>query len=397
MGRAGSLALFLPVFICCAAAVRKSAPLTPDEAAAGFWERLNSVKSFRFDLRYHTDVPFKIAADFDGARENSDREAWEGDWWRGGEHGRVLLRAAGATQYEREGAGWRRVQRGLETRILDQAEPVLRGVRLRHLRSEHGRHVYEFEPEVPILDPTQTRRLFGLVEIDSRSGLPLRVYCHDSSKTAEWELRFAGFGRAARIEVPFLPAQETEAEPDRRLGRAEWGQALRVLDDRLARLGVEYRLRRTRSGLTLELDRAFSAAQTALLLGAGRVEVWAGRRATDSLPSDSLRVVGLAGDAARLMALTRRVATAEDLEVEPRLELPVDPKLGVKLRGSRAVADSGSTFVLLVDARALGTALSDRTGDLLFRDLGSEDAVRIVAALAESGALPAGFKAVERR
>ena len=384
------------VLLACTQAVRRSA-VGPEDAARGYWDKLNTAKSFSFDLRYHTDVPFKISASFRGTRQSTDRESWDGEWMRGAEREPVTLRAAGPVQYERDGGVWRRTQRGLETKILDQAGPVLRGVKLRPAGRERGRYVYEFNPEVPIIDPAQTRKLLGRLELDARTGLPLRVYCSDSVKAAEWELKFSGYNHPVKIDVPFLPVQMVEVVPNRRLSRTEWAEAARVVEARLTSMGTECRISRTRAGFRLELDRAFSPGHLGLMVGRGQVEVWSGSPAGDSLVRNTAIVVGIGGDAARRIRLGRRLAGPDDLELQPRLDLPVDPRIAASFPALRGAAFRDSMVVLLVDGAAVSSGVPDSSGDLLFGDIGGEDMVRILAAVAEHGALPAAFTVAGRR
>jgi hypothetical protein len=65
--------------------------------------------------------------------------------------------------------------------------------------------------------------------------------------------------------------------------------------------------------------------------------------------------------------------------------------LAAGLEVSVAVSDTSETAVLVVDRKALSAARPDRSGRLVFQDIGSEDDVRVIAALAAAGVLPAGF------
>jgi len=327
----------------------------PGGCGKGYWDKLNTAKSFSFDLRYHTDVPFKISASFRGTRQSTDRESWDGEWMRGAEREPVTLRAAGPVQYERDGGVWRRTQRGLETKILDQAGPVLRGVKLRPAGRERGRYVYEFNPEVPIIDPAQTRKLLGRLELDARTGLPLRVYCSDSVKAARMG------AQVQRLQPPGEDRRALSSGPDGGGGAESAtqpnrvGGGARVVEARLTSMGTECRISRTRAGFRLELDRAFSPGQLGLMVGRGQVEVWSGSPAGDSLVRDTAIVVGIGGDAARRIRLGRRLAGPDDLELQPRLDLPVDPRIAASFPALRGAAFRDSMVVLLVDGAAVSS------------------------------------------
>jgi len=166
----------------CASLLRAPQPMAPEQAGAGAWERLTRLESFGFTLAFHTDVPFPIEVRFAGRRVQPDREMWAGCMRRRTETSRVELRAEGPDQYEKEQSGWRRTMRGIETRILEQGEGALRGRPLEFAGVEHGHYRYTFKPDLPILDPTRSKKLRGVMEVDPRSGLPVRLYCSDSAR-----------------------------------------------------------------------------------------------------------------------------------------------------------------------------------------------------------------------
>ena len=361
--------------------------MSPEQAGGRAWERLTELESFRFTLTFHTDVPLPIEVRFAGVRERPDREAWSGYMRHRADVSRVELRAEGPDQYEKERSGWRRTIRGVETRILEQGEGSLRGQPLVFAGTERGRYLFTFRPEVPIIDPSRTKKLGGVMEVDPRSGLPLRVYCADSARTAEWELTLGWFNRGGTVEVPYEPAMTVEARPARPLSRAEFGRAFGVLNQRLARLGWDCRLRRTARGLSLLLGQPKSRRQIGLLFSRGRIEVWQGRRLQAGETTDTAATVEVGGDASRRVALDRLLAVNERIAAEVRAVGP----LAAVLEVSVAAPDSTGPVVLLLDRQALATAEPDRNGRNVFQDIGSEDDVRVIAALAAVGVMPADF------
>ena len=361
--------------------------MTPEQSGARAWERLTKLESFRFTLTFHTDRPLPIEVRFAGAHERPDREVWSGYMRRRADMSRVELRAEGSDQYEKERSGWRRTIRGVETKILEQGEGPFRGQSLVFAGTERGRYLFTFRPEVPILDPTRTKKLSGVLEVDPRSGLPLRVYCADSARTAEWELTLGRFNRAGAVEVPYEPAMTVEARPARPLSRAESGRAVGILSQRLAKLGWDCRLRRTARGLSLLLGQPKSRHQVELLFSRGRVEVWQGRWLQAGETTDTAAAVEVGGDASRRVALERLLAGNERIAAEVRATTP----LAAALEASVTAPDSTGPVVLVLDRRALATAEPGRDGRVAFQDIGNEDDVRVIAALAAGGVMPADF------
>jgi hypothetical protein len=299
----------------------------------------------------------------------------------------VELRAEGPDQYEKEQPGWHRTLRGIETRVLEQGEGVFRGRPLEFVGTEHGRYRFAFKPDLPILDPTQAKELTGIMEVDPRSGLPVRLYCSDSARTAEWELRLGRFNRAGSVDVPYEPAMTVVVRPTKALNRTAFDRTKAILNQRLARLGWDSRLRGTARGLTLLLRQPKSRHQVELLFSRGSVEVWQGRWVGVGESAATGVVVEVGGDASRRAVLSRLLASNEQIAAEVRTPTP----LAAVLVTSVAVSVTGEFAILAVDHVALSAATPVPGGKLVFQDIGNEDDVRVIAALAAGGVIPVDF------
>ena len=368
--------------------MRKAPPMTPEQASAGVWERLTNLRSFEFTLSFHTDMPFPIGVRFSGRREQPDREVWSGQMRRGTEVSVVELRAEGPDQYEKERSVWRRTMRGIETRVLEQGEGAFRGRPFEFVGTERGRYKFAFKPDLPILDPTRSKKLTGIMEVDPHSGLPVRLYCSDSARTAEWELRLGRFNRAGSVDVPYQPAMTVDARPTKALSRAAFGRTVAILNQRLAELGWEHRLRRTSRGLTLLLGQPKSRRQIDLLFSRGSVEVWQGSWVLSGEETTGMgAIVEVGGDASRRVVLERLLARNEQIAAEVRTNTP----LAAALVTSVVAPDTGEPAILVVNHVALSAAGPTPEGKLVFDDIGSEDDVRVIAALATGGVIPGDF------
>ena len=387
-------ALVALLTLSCAGFMHNARPMAPEQAGAGAWERLAHLRSFGFTLSFHTDMPLPIEVRFSGAREQADREVWSGYMRRRTEMSRVELRAEGPEQYEREPSGWRRTMRGIETKVLEQGEGAFRGRPFEFVGTQRGRYRFVFKPDLPILDPTQTKKLTGVMEVDPRSGLPVRLYCSDAAKAAEWELRLGRFNRAGSVDVPYEPAMTVDARPTRPLSRTAFGSAVAIINARLVKLGWEHRLRRTSRGLVLLLGQPKSRRQVESLFSRGNVEVWQGRWIGTGESTDAAvglggpgRTVEVGGDASRRVLLEHLLAANEQIAAEVQTTTP----LTAALVTSVATSEAGEPAILVVDNSALSAASSDPDGKLVFRDIGNEDDVRVIAALAAGGVIPADF------
>jgi hypothetical protein len=364
------------------------------------WDRLAALESFGFRLRYSTDVPFDIGAEFEGSWVAPDREHWSGHWLRAGEVTRAELVGAGTDQYQKQGGSWVPSPRGLETRIFEQAQSVLEGRTLTFLQ-EAGRSLqYEFVPELRFLDPGLSKQMKGELELDRRYGLPTRIECYEPDGPAQWFVKFGSFNRAGRIDVPFVPEVEFVLKADGWGGFGATGRALGIVGHRLNAIGEVHRLKRGWCSATLFLRRPLQRSLVELALSRGGVEVWSARRADGDSGPDEGRALNVGGDAAFRVRLDRRLAGGKELDAGVELEELPEPRLVVRKAGAtfpELLADSAGLYVLVADDRALGATSWTRDGSLVFADIGARDHVRLVAAVVNSGPAPVGFRVAEER
>ncbi|MFO7676320.1 MAG: hypothetical protein R6X12_08405 [bacterium] len=410
-----SLCLFLSAG--CRQAVDVGPPVEPETAPAEIGSRLRRLAGFAFRLEYHTDRPFELGASFSGVRDSSDRERWEGVWWRGGERRSYHVFGDGSVQYERAGSAWSRVPRGNESRFFDHLESVLRAAgltgdgrrpALEFAGEAGGVYRYEFEPRMPLLDPTGQKRMRGELELDRRTGLLRRVICREVDGPARWELGLSRFNRVGPVVVPFVPAMELVLAPEGPGGRAGLDLAVRVAADRLRAAELRHRFLRRWGQLLLQLERDVPAGVLGLLLGPADVGLWAGDYAVpgetlggpghrEAAPSARSVGVQVGGDAARLVVLTARLGGNGDFEVGTGLEFTQQPTLIFDTRdsdGSPALPDSG-LVVLVLDGRPVDAAPA-RSGRVEFIDVGGRE---LVSALAVAATLPptAGLRILRSR
>lgn len=369
---------------CAAPLIERGEPATV-VSAQDVRGRLERLVSFSFRYRYHTDVPFSISADYTGIREVDDHESWSGRSGRRGEVARVELRASGADQYELVDGRWQRTERGTETRILEQAAAAVRGDSLRLVRCDERRLVYSFEPSAPILDPAQSKRLTGTLEVDRRTGLPLSLRCGDSLRTAELLIEFGRFGRAGRVRVPFVPVVEVRLRPRSRIGHSQTQQVVSTIRARFGALDWQHRIGSLGDGWRLELGRGVPSGEMEQALAIGKVELWRASWVSDTAAQNAPGLM-VGGDAARRVALVRVIAANGEASAVADLLLPMAPALTFKLTVPDSVPD-GRLVALVLDGRVLDVT-NQHDARLRFADVGGIGTVRVLAALAVHSPLP---------
>jgi hypothetical protein len=133
------------------------------------------------------------------------------------------------------------------------------------------------------------------------------------------------------------------------------------------------------------LGQQKSRRQVELLFSRGSVEVWQARWPGIDETADAALEVG--GDASRRVVLERRLAANGRLEAEVRATTPVAAALATSI----VCPDTTKPVVLMVDGAILSTASPDADGKLAFYDMGNEDDVRVIGALADGDVLPSDF------
>ncbi|HDQ98952.1 MAG TPA: hypothetical protein ENN51_01505 [candidate division WOR-3 bacterium] len=385
----------------CRHAVNVGPPVEPEQAVAEASERLGRLESFAFRFSWHTDRPFELGADFSGVRDSTDREFWRGTWYRGSSRSSFIVVGDGEVQYELLDGGWSREPRGIESRVLDHIEQVLRTPEFR-FHSETGRtYRYEFDPKLPVLDPSGQKRIRGELELCRQTGLLLRASCREENGPVRWELRLSGFNRAGRVTVPFVPVQELAVAPVGRAGRRELGHAVRTVAARLDVLERRHRFFRAspfdrdrRWGqLVLQLEREEPSPVIERLLGPGHVELWTAEGIGPTVPAPE-GVVEIGGDASRLARPTRLLGGNGDFAVSTELEFLSRPTLVVAGREGAALPE-GELVLLVVDGRTLDAARV-REGRLEFVALGGREQVKALVAVASLPA-SAGLRVLSAR
>jgi hypothetical protein len=387
ISRAALLGFALLAVSGCVQGVRRGAVMPPDSAWAGCWRRLEDHSSFRFRLEYRTDSPLAVSAQYSGLWLAPDREAWDGDWTRGGERRAVRLRAAGDQQYDFAGDTWAQSLRGVETRIIEQLRQVVRDPRPKLESSTDAAYIFTFNPGLRFLDPAGAKHFSGQAEVDARLGVPLRVTGVDSAGTAACTFEFFDFDRPGRIELPFVSGQTVELEPVRRMPLFSRGRTQRAIKVRLERMGWVSRAAWRGRVLRLQLEEGKPGHVVSLLAQRGLVEVWQCRRAGGDSPEQPGTALSVGGDASQRVVLEQRVGSNAELLAEVLAPLPVSPVLRVRTAG----AVPGQLAALVVDGQALALATIAESGVIDFGDIGSIETVRALAALTATRPLPVGL------
>lgn len=391
----------LTVCFCALHLVNPEIP--PQVTGEQVWQRLARLRSFSFWLRYRAGRPLDVQADFKGVWQSSDRELWVGHLRRSGVVTNVRMVGDGAVQYElsngRGGCGlfarnegqWQRNPRGVATRILDQLRAVMQSTTLSYFGDMRGQHLFTFTTVIPLLDPMRQREVHGLLRVSRRTGLPESVRCVDDSGITIWEVGFGSFDCAAQIEVPFVPASYLVMEPERRVALWQVRCMRTRLQDRFRLLGWRYRLHRQNCHrFRLYLDHDLPQSLVQLVLSQGVVELWSAETTGLSSVGDSVKCV--AGDAAKRVVLRRLLGRNGSLRLQLDLSVPIDPALIVYF-------PSGDTstvlLALLVGKECIGVARPMEDGGARFTDIGREDYIRVVSAIAAANPLPAGWRIIE--
>ncbi|MGQ9677715.1 MAG: hypothetical protein ACUVUD_00320 [bacterium] len=374
---------------CCPKLLKQ--PFEPEGVDYNYWRNLTRLNSFSFLLYYRTDWPTAIAARYSGRYNSPDWEQWDGYWQRDNVKKLIRLRAKGDEQFEFDGTNWRKVPRGLEAKIFEQIEQVFYEVKLKYLGSGKGRIRYQFMPHLPLLDLPGRKRIIGVLEIDAKLNLPVRIYCYAEDRSAEWDMRFGRFNRAGKIKVPFVPAIRifvTQLEKGRNYFSVKATKT--IILNRLKYLGVESRLKSvglfSKSKFEVLLDRIFTRPALRMLFSIGQVELWEGEWSDSALIS----ALPVAGDVSRRVVLKKLLASNQQLNTELVIDLPEARRLRVTI--SSGAKGGGGIPVLVLDGVVLGVGVWESAERCNFGAIGGDEVVQIIAALAEQEPLPINLR-----
>ncbi len=138
------------------------------------------------------------------------------------------------------------------------------------------------------------------------------------------------------------------------------------------------------------LDYDISQSLVRLAISRGVVELWVAEPAGLSSTKDSVKCV--AGDAANRVFLRRFLGRNTSLSLQLDFSVQVEPALIFRCPASDP---ADSMVALLVNGECLGVARPQGDGFVRFVDVGKEDYLRIVAALAAVEPWACGWRVVE--
>jgi len=352
--------------------------------------RLSQLYSFEFSLDYQTDTPILLRGHFSGIWQNHDKEFWNGIWERNREKVTVKLYGDGEEQLEKTGPEWRKSPRGIETRVLKQIEQVVYNTTFEFIGEKPGRLLYQFIPSLPLIDPLRFKKLSGIVEIDKKSGLPVRIYCWAEGSIGKWEMKFYSFNRAKKITVPFIPVLKLRiVNPEQRMSCVAWKRTTAILKTRLKQFGIDFRVKRIRGGLELDLSQKLAPRNLELLFSNGKVEIWTSKKVDENNLSEE-KVFFIQGDAAQPIVLSQLVGVNRQLRVEPIFELPVEPKLKVCFPFLQE--NDYQLIALVINDIVLDAVNPVKKDECIFTNIGSEEVARIISALASQEPLSVTLK-----
>jgi len=370
--------------------------IPPQEIPGFAFSQLRNQKSFRFHLRFKTDTPALIEAEFKGNVVLPNQEERTGVWSRLGEKVTTHIKGIGDFQYERKDGKWERHPRGEESNILMQIERILLFSES-ELKSRKSRElVFGLKPNLVFLDPTQSKSMSGLLVINHSSRLPLKIQVFDSARTAFWEIRFYDYNRVRKLTSPFIPKIRIQLVAESKIAAKVKTQLI----DRFQQIGRRIKIKALGNKIELQLEQAITETQLNLLISQGRVEIYTGDwLEPKNSVSDTGQIKYFQFRPVRLNQLILNNQAVERAEAnssqgpEPILELYLKAQSRVKLEGQNKL------LFLIFDDEIIGYAqvqqneLIDR---LQFKEVGDILKVTTIAAIINSGMIKQALKLLSK-
>jgi hypothetical protein len=318
---------------------------------------LRKVRSFAYTLNLARSEPPVLGGRFTGSVVLPDTQEQEGAW---NDQPGFRMKARGNLEYVQNLSGstgvppvprtlradsgtdtsWSVLDRDEEADFLTQVDRALALDSFVLTREDAEFMEFSFEPNVPFLDPDQTKRLAGRFKVRRDRLLPDEISIASNDRTVSWQATFSHYDQVKPIVFPFVRAWRiallkigtlpfSPRKPVVSLfSKSDTPTDTTILRRRFARHGYETQFLLAGDTLVLFLEREIRDDALGMLVQQGRVEVWLGRlenrdatvfaAKTGGVPifrpiPESARVLPVLGDSTRRMILERRVLTREDL------------------------------------------------------------------------------------
>ncbi len=395
------ISLIIIVFVTCTAKITRPVipkEIPPNEIPKFTFQQLKNQKSFQFHLNFKTDTPALIEAEFKGRVILPDQEERIGLWNRLGEKVAVDLKGIGDFQYEKKEGKWEIHPRGEESNILIQIERILVFSEF-ELKSKDSRQmVFNFKPNLIFLDPTQSKRMNGLLTINNSNLLPINITVSDSARTAFWEIRFSNFNRQNKISLPFTPKVMIQLIADSKIDN----RTKTLLLDRFQQLGFQARVKVCRSNLgpllEVQLEKDISETQLNLVTSQGKVEVYSGDWLEPKIIPDTQQVKYFQFKPVRLYEL---ILTNQAIEsASANLDQGPEPVLELYLKAKIKSVEKGRLLFLLLDDAIIGytQVFDNQTIDKLqFKAIGDVTKTQTIAVIINSGMMKLPLKFLSKK
>uniref|UniRef100_A0A7C6A7Y2 Uncharacterized protein n=1 Tax=candidate division WOR-3 bacterium TaxID=2052148 RepID=A0A7C6A7Y2_UNCW3 len=397
------ISLIIVILLSCTSKVVKP-PIPKDIAPAEIpkfaFTQLKNQKSFQFYLRFKTDFPTLTEAEFKGKVVLPDQEERTGVWHRSGEKFLERIKGIGNFQYEGKNDKWEIHPRGEESNILIPIERILLFSEF-ELKSKDSRAlVFTFQPNLIFLDPTQSKRMNGLLTINSSHLLPLRIAVSDSAKTAFWEIQFFNFNRQNKISFPFTPKVIIQLIADSKIDN----KTKAILLDRFQQLGFRVKVRTYAADLgprlEIQSEKDIAETQLNLIISQGKVEIYSGEwlAVLDEKTSDPEQIRYFQFKPVKLSEL---IFTNPAIErASANLDQGPEPILELYLKAKLQPPDKEKLVFLLLDNEIIGytQVLENQLIDRMqFKAIGDVLKVKTIAAVINSGMMKPTLKLLAKK
>lgn len=385
---------------CTAKIIRPVIPkeIPPNEIPKFTFNQLKRQKSFQFHLNFKTDIPALIEAEFKGRVILPDREERTGFWNRLNEKVAVQLKGIGDFQYEKKDGIWEIHPRGEESNILIQIERILLFSEFELKAQNSQQMVFNFKPNLIFLDPTQSKRMNGLLTINNSNLLPIKITVSDSARTAFWEIQFFNFNRQNKISLPFTPRVIIQLTSDSKIDN----RTKTLLLDRFQQLGFQAKVKVYRSNLgpllEVQLEKDISETQLNLITSQGKVEIYAGDWLEPKNISDTERVKYFQFKPVKLYEL---ILTNQAIEsASANLDQGPEPVLELYLKAKIKPAEKGKLLFLLLDDTIIGYTQvfeNQAIDKLQFKAIGDVTKTKTIAVIINSGLIKPALKFLSKK
>jgi hypothetical protein len=307
----------------------------------------NFARQRSFDYEYEMKMRF-VSVEAKGYCEVGKGERLSGFWYGDDKTQKFEYVGLGDAEYSRKGSEWERHSRGEQSDVFTQITRIVTADKFEYQGFDDG-YWYRFMANVPFLEPLRRKEMIGIMKISSDNFLPLYIWAGLPDSSTFWTAHLSGYNSSRRVRPPTGDRKDylVRAGPDKRLDL----------------LGVDYRIKKTKQGLLVNVPGYYELEDVEVMLRPGGLVLYG----VVPQGKDAVQTGYMKGDPDKPVFLSGSLMTGHEVRsAELRFDARSTPYLSLKLRKKHAMP---ATVAFEVDSILVASVAIDTSRKLNRIDL----------------------------